>query len=375
MRKGMGSIWAAVLLLAAVVMGCERRPLEYMYRQTIRVVVKCIWEADAYPEGEKPTGMTLYFFKDGAFFNSITTSNVDSCEVELERGRYALYMISQSVDEYGSMEFHDMSNFQKASSVLEAAPADWASRGPGELVVQDPEVLLSGVTEEFEITEDMTRDYQTYYRDWYNKKQAMAAAEAEAATKSDIEDLAYLEEQVQYRTVRIPLYPRNVVSQFWVTIYAGNADVLQSVRASTTGMARTFDLTQNVTDVEKATQIIRYWTLNMDDEDRRVGHVDGLITTFGLPEGETPSTMRDSTLNVSALLIDNETVADYVFNVGDKIQELTPNRGYRNLYRLIFGSVDDPAIQLPDVTPVESGGGFTADVTDWDDEIKADIPI
>ena len=140
-------------------------------------------------------------------------------------------------------------------------------------------------------------------------------------------------------------------------------------------MARTFDLTLDVTDIEQATQVIRYWSLDMDDNIHHVGHVDGIITTFGLPENETPSTLRDSTLNVSALLVDNKTVADYVFNVGDKIEELKPNPGYRKLYRLVFGSKDDPAIVLPDVIPVESGGGFTANVTDWDDEIEAEIPI
>ena len=361
----LNGIAAVLLLFAAIFASCERRPLEYISSLTVRVIVKCIWEVNAYPEGERPTGITLYIFKDGTFYNSVTTSNVDSCEVMLEKGHYAMYMISQSVDEYGTMEFEDMTNFTRARSVLEAGTADWATRGPDEIVVQDPEVLMAGVAQEFDVTEEMAVEYQKTYKTWTDKKNQNA----------DAQEISSLEEQVKYLTVRVPITPYNVVSQFWVTIYVGNADMLQSMRASVTGMARTFDLTLDVTDIEQATQVIRYWSLDMDDQPQHIGHVDGIITTFGLPEDQTPSTMRDSTLNVSALLVDNKTVADYVFNVGDKIQELEPNPGYRKLYRLIFGSMADPAIVLPDVIPVESGGGFTANVTDWEDEIEAEIPI
>ena len=361
----LNGIAAVLLLFAAIFASCERRPLEYISSLTVRVIVKCIWEVNAYPEGERPTGITLYIFKDGTFYNSVTTSNVDSCEVMLEKGHYAMYMISQSVDEYGTMEFEDMTNFTRARSILEAGTADWATRGPDEIVVQDPEVLMAGVAQEFDVTEEMAVEYQKTYKTWTDKKNQNA----------DAQEISSLEEQVKYLTVRVPITPYNVVSQFWVTIYVGNADMLQSMRASVTGMARTFDLTLDVTDIEQATQVIRYWSLDMDDQPQHIGHVDGIITTFGLPEDQTPSTLRDSTLNVSALLVDNKTVADYVFNVGDKIQELEPNPGYRKLYRLIFGSMADPAIVLPDVIPVESGGGFTANVTDWEDEIEAEIPI
>ena len=371
-KTKMTGIAAAFILLAAVLAGCERRPLEYISSLTVRVIVKCIWEVRAYPEGERPTGMTMYFFKDGQFYNSVTTSNVDSCEVMLEKGHYSMYMISQSTQEYGTLDFEDMTDFTRARTILEAGTADWATRGPDEIVVQDPEVLLAGVAEEFDITEDMAVEYQRTYKQWSDKKREMAE---NGGTGEDEQEIQSLEQEVQYLTVRIPVNPSNIVSQFWVTIYVGSADMLQSMRASISGMARTFDLTLDVTDVEQATQVIRYWSLDMDDQPHHIGHVDGIITTFGLPEGQTPSTMRDSTLNVSALLVDNKTVADYVFNVGDKIQELQPNPGYRKLYRLIFGSKEDPAIVLPDVIPVESGGGFTANVTDWDEEIEAEIPI
>ena len=141
-------------------------------------------------------------------------------------------------------------------------------------------------------------------------------------------------------------------------------------------MARTFGLTQGVTSSEEAIQIIDSWTLYMDDDANRIGHIDGIITTFGLPNGETPSAKRDSTLNVSALLIDNKTQADYVFNTGNLIKQIAPNPGYRAMYRLVFGSKENPIIELPDVQP-EGGkaSGMDATVEDWEDGETVEIPM
>ncbi len=372
MRRMTGHIVMLAMALLAAAAGCQRRPLEVAYQSTIRVVVKCIWKVDAYPEAEKPSGVTMFFFRDGRYYSSLTTSNVDSCVVQLEEGRYQLYMISQSPDEYWRMQFEHTTDYDDAAVRLrETQAATWAAKASGtdEAVVENPEILCAGVSESFEITAAQTEEYQY----WYNTlRKLRAAKDTKSGTKSDEE--RYYEERVEYFTVHVVVTPTNIVSQLAISIYAGNADVLKAVRASTSGMARTFELTQDRTAKESAIQVMREWRLTMDDDGRRVGHIDGVITTFGLPNGENPSVRRDSSLNVSALLIDNTTVADYKFEVGDKIRMLDPNPGYRHLYRLVFGSVDQPAIVFPDVKPEPgSGGGFSAGVEDWGDEQVAEI--
>lgn len=372
MRKNRKSLWLIALLLLVAAAGCQRRPLELMYRSTVRVIVKCIWNAEAYPEGMKPTGVTLYFFRDGEYYSSVTTANVDSCEVELGAGHYKMFMISQSPEEYWRMEFSDMTSYDKASTYLRESESNWATRaGADEKVVENPEVLCAGVADEFDITDEMTEEYQYYYANLTKLKAMMADG-----TKSKAEDIDYYQERVEFYTIRIPVYPKNIVSQLWVTVYAGNADVLKSVRASMSGMARTFELTQNTTDADEAIQLINQWQLTMDNETTRVGHIDGIITTFGLPNGETPSAVRDSTLNVSTLLIDNVTTADYKFQVGDKIKVQTPTRGYRNMYRLIFGTVDEPAMILPDVKHDDGNkSGMDATVSPWEDGETIEVPM
>lgn len=376
--KKIRGIWVAIAVLAAAIIGgCQRRPLEEAYRTSLKVIVKCLWNVTMYPDGIKPSGVTLYFFKEGQFFTSVTTANVDSCEIQLPKGVYQMYMISQSPEEYWKMEFENMTDFTNAEATLrQTATPKWVTTRSGseeETVVENPEIMYAGVSDIFEITEEMTEDYQYNYSRL--KSLTSKAAKTKSDTKADAE-ISYYEERVQYYTLRVPIKPQNIVSQLWVSIYAGNADVLKSVRASTSGMAKTFELTQFTTNNETAIQIIDQWKLTMDDEANRIGHIDGVITTFGLPNGEMPTALRDSTLNVSALLIDNATVADYTFDVGDKIQVLPPNEGYRHLYRLVFGTKEDPIIVLPNVQP-EGGkaSGMDATVDDWEEGETVEIPM
>ena len=167
----------------------------------------------------------------------------------------------------------------------------------------------------------------------------------------------------------------NITSQLWVTVYAGNADMIMGMRAATTGFARTFGLTRSTTGHESVSQVLNEWQREMlTRTELRIGRLDGIITTFGYPDGELPSADRVPDLNISTLLVDNSTVHDYVFKVGDMITLEERNPGYRYLYRLILGSPDDPAIVIPEVDPAP-GGGFTAGVADWEEEYNVDIPL
>ena len=341
----------ALTIAAILVAGCSIEPPLHL-RQSMEVIVKVLWKAEVYPDGVKPDGVTLYFFRDGEFYMKHTTSQVDSCVVQLEPGRYRLYMISQSPEEYWKMEFFDMEDFEQARvSVAETKSSWYSTRSESELLINNPEVMTAGVSDFFEVTEDMI------------ERQRLAATKAEDNT------------HVYYYTILVPVNPRSIVSQYWVTIYSDNVDMLKSVRASTTGMARTFEFTKDKTNEEEGTQLITEWSLTVDDEEHLIGHLDGKVTTFGFPNGELPNPDRDSSLNVSTLLIDNKTIQNYKFYIGVKIKlEDDPPQGYRYLYRITFGSIFEPAIHPERVIP-DGGGGFTAGVTDWDEETKVEVEL
>lgn len=343
-----------ILLFAMTLVACQRRPLFYAARESVEVMVKVVWKVAVYPEGIKPNGITLFYFRNGEYYMQQTTANVDSCAVQLEPGRYRLFMITESPEEYGYLEFDNLTDFDKASVTAIETKANWYTRADDEKTIVNPEMMAAGVSDEFEVTEAMVDEYQHRMQE-------------QMFTKAD--DSGAI---VNYITIRVPIYPKSIVSQYWVTIYSDNVDVLKAVRASTSGMAKTYELTQDITAADEATQFITQWSVTTDDPEKRIGHVDGRITTFGFPNGEQPSALRDSTLNVAALMIDNETVQEYVLNVGDKITSETPPLGYRALYRLVLGSVTAPVIHPPDIVPVGGNGGFDATVDDWEN-VEVDI--
>lgn len=341
-RKLIPAVVTVILVVA-----CAIEPPLHL-RQALRIIVKVLWRAEVYPEGIKPTGVSLYVFRDNEFYMQHTTASVDSCAIHLDPGRYKLYMISQSPDEYAWLSFSDMDDFDAARvSVIETKSRWYTRTDENEVLIGNPEVMTAAVSDDFEVTKEMIEEF-------VNK-----AAQADEVTTEGL---------VKYYTIRVPVHPECIVSQYWISIYSENADVLKAVRASTTGMARTFYITADKTGPETGTQLITEWTLVMDDPINRVGHIDGMITTFGFPNGEKPSPDRDPELNVATLLVDNETVENYKFKVGNLITEEKPPDGYRALYRLILGSVDDPVMHPPDVRPDEDPSGFDASVSDWEEE-------
>lgn len=346
-------IWTVVT--AMLVAACAIEPPLHL-RQALKVIVKVLWKAEVYPEGIKPTGVSLYFFRGGDFYSQHTTASVDSCAVHLEYGKYRLYMISQSPEEYAWMEFSDLTDFDAARVSVAETKSSWykAKAEEEEVLIANPDMMTAGVSEEFEVTEEMIEELQR-----------RTAGADEATTES----------LVQYYTIRVPVTPKSIVAQYWISIYSDNADVLKAVRASTTGMARTFLLTAGKTGPEAGTQLITQWRLTIDDPVTRVGHLDGMITTFGFPNGDEPSPDRDPALNVAALLVDNETVENYVFQVGNLITAEDPPEGYRALYRLVLGSVENPAIHPPDVHPADEASGLNSIVDDWDEEENIDVEM
>ena len=61
--------------------------------------------------------------------------------------------------------------------------------------------------------------------------------------------------------------------------------------------------------------------------------------------------------------------------MGNLISGEAPSPGYRMLYRLILGSVDNPVLHPPDIHPPDDVSGFDATVSDWEDGEIIDISM
>lgn len=363
----------ALMLFAAVVLAataCERRPMEADYAPTVKVIVKCDWQYFA----EEPTGMTMYFFKDGEDTpRIISTSQINNVAVNLPAGHWRMFLINQSVYEFSSYEFFDMNNYSKAFVRLAEIKSKWYTPAQSEskntFIGHDPEHLAVALASEFDITHEMVEHYQSAYSQYKTRLKSKAP---------DSELDYYLSAMDEY-TYIIPVTAHDIISTVRARIYINNIRSLRAVRASLTGMAQNFVLTEDRTDNGDVDQLLESWVLEYDHEVPTRGYIESEVTTLGLPDGVTNVEGRSPDLNklgLNMLLKDGVTTVIFDFLVGHKFQITKDESGLGlrlNLY-LQEGYDKDPVITLPDV-PDPEGGGFKADVEDWAEEINVPITI
>lgn len=353
-------IFLTFLALVMFLTSCDRRPLDYFYVNYTRIVVRCDWSRVP----DKPSGMSLYIFKDGETNpRVITTSSVDSVEVNLDEGHYKMFIMNQSTTEFGTYSFLNMDNYKSASSSLTAATSSWyvPDAAISEALGREPENLGVAIADDFDITEEMVSAFQSAYKRHHGH-----------IDPNPLKDL----------TTYIDVTANNTVSKLVTRVYIGGIYNLYSIRGGISKMAKNFLMTQTATDKDEATQLLEGWTEKIDNNDATRGYVEIGVSTLGLPSNVITNeevAKRDTSANLlrlSLLLVDGKTISYYKFGVGKKIEIQKGPEGYRLLHYITLGTLDDPAIIIPDVPPAESGGGgFTAIVDDWGDEVNVDIPI
>ena len=355
--------------MLAAVFGCQRRPLEYFYKPEARIILKVDWSD--FPE--KPTGMTVFLYKQGEAAQSFTTSTVDETPLNITAGRYKLFVMNQSVTEIGGVNFREMGTYETAEGVLSKVASKWYSvmkgviaSGEGEDlpgVGIQPDDLGIAIAEEFTITEEEVKNFNYENAKW-RKGKGKKDGDGEAA-----DDAPYDTDAPALRVIEVAAH--NVVSHLHVKIYFKNIQNLASVRTSMEGLAESFLLTQGTTSQAEVAQLAEEWQLVKTAE--KEGYVESTISTFALPNGVTSVAQRDPRANiftVQALHADHKTITTEVYPVGDKFRITVRPKFYRLLMELEVGP-----IWLPNVDPAGDSGGFITDVVDWDDLIDVVIPI
>ena len=374
--------WIVLICVLAALCGCERRPMDYYYNPTCKVVLNVDWTN--FPE--VPTGMSAYFYKDGGDAPIILLSDkITSMEVNLPAGHYHAYVINQTPEEFGTILFSGMSDYLTAKGVLAQTKSRWykskassdASKAvdPSAVSVQ-PENLAVAVIDEFDITEDMVEKYQKQYADWKTKTKQVAANAARAAhTKATPEEEAAAESKniLDGLTLYLNTIAYNMVSELNVRVHIQNIYNLYSARASMNGLAEGVVLYAGRPTDDAAVQLMEsnLWKKTVDVTDPTKGYIESSIMTFGLPGGPTGDlSLRDATLNafgLSCLLVDQTTIVDVDYNVGNRFTLQMGVHGLKLVLNLEVGTNLDPAVTLPDVSPAGgASGGFDATVDDWE---------
>ena len=384
--KRSGLILFAVILMLAAALGCQRRPLDYYYRPTCRVILKVDWSN--FPE--TPSGMTAYFYRDGDDAPTVfTTADVHYAELELKAGHYKGFVINQSPDEFWTFGFNRMNSWNEANASLAMTRTKWyqsktTSRdGVDEnAVALAPENLGVAQLEEFDITDEMVERYQAQYADWRTKTKAYdTKVKANASTKSLEDDMNNARAMLDELTVVISTVAYNVISELRVRVYVDGIYNLYSARASMTGLASDYIFSRSRNGDESTVQLLESetWRKTVSDTDPTRGYIESKITTLGLPGITGPISYRDPDLNIfglSCLLVDLSTQKDNDFPVGNRFTVENGVSGLKLVLNLNLGTLDEPAIALPDVPPYGgTGSGFDATVDDWEEGETVEIPM
>jgi len=346
-----------LLTTVALFTSCEHKELCYKHPHTTEVRVDVDWSR--FTRYETPTGMTLMLYPQSSHGSVVThlTNTTSQAILTLPADRYHLLVFNQSISEFGSVTFKDLDKQATAVVVANDYTSRWyKARNESEKVVTSPEWLGVGNFSDAEVT------------------QAMIDAEVEAMLRAGTGSIL---------PTIASIMPVNIVSTVKLTLHIRGIQNLRSARAALNGMAEGYLLTSMRPTKGKVTHLMEEWTMKRDEADPTMGVIETSFTCFGLPEGHQ-STAGENQLSISLLLVDNKTIQEFSFNVGDQFildDPSTMNTGPESRQQGAEVSLEimldfDTDITLPDVQPEGgSSGGFDAEVEDWGDEEEYELNI
>ena len=320
MRKSVYTL-LYILMAIALFVSCEHKELCYKHPHTIKVRVDVDWSK--FNKYEVPTGMTLMLYPQYSGERAIThlSNTTTHAIVNLPAGRYHVLVFNQSPSEFGSLSFRGLDKQETAEVTTNTYTSRWyAVRSEFEKVATDPEWLGVGNYSYAEVTQQMI--------------DAEVEATMHAMTRSGESVVALLK-------------PLNIIHTVNVKVHIKGIQNLRSARGSLNGMAEGYHLTAMQPLGSKVTHLMEEWTMKRDAADPTMGVIEASFTSFGLPSGHQ-LTAAENLLTLSMLLVDNKTVKDFTFNVGDKFTKRTTegNLGqeaevqlelYLELYLVMFG--------------------------------------
>lgn len=337
MRVQLFSLLGVLMLLVS----CNHHELCYSHPHTAKVRVNVDWSEFV---EEDPTGMTVMVYPaDGGKPYTVLTHTLDGASFNLPEGVYHTLAFNQSVSEFGSLEFRQMEKYDKAEVVSATQDSRWyEGRADGGRVVTQPEWIASHREEGAMVTRQMVQ-----------------AMRPEGKYRSG-KDAEY---------VLSNLVPQNMVYTVHVRVYVEGIYNLRSARAALDGMAEGYRFAMARPSHVSATYLMEEWEMTVDKSDPTRGYIDTYLYCFGLPDGHQ-GTADENQFTLSVLLVDNKTVLNFPFMVGDKFEQ--GDTSVRLSLNLEL-ELTDP---LPDVKPEGgSGSGFDATVEDWGEEIEHDIQM
>ena len=325
---------------------------------------------------EKPTGMTAYVWPQDKTKKTYTflTHTLSSINLNLEAGMYDAFVYNQSEVEYSTIEFHNLHDFDLAEARVIQVKSNWLStKQPLTKVGAEPEWLAIDCVKDIEVTEEMVEIAEAEYL----SRLPETNKQLQNQSKNETRDGTRTENEVG------PLVPKSIIKNVDVYVHLENLPYLRSALGAINDMAEGCYISTGLPTERTVTHTVGTWGLIYDTTpsggvDMMKGALKVSISTFGLPAGHK-GRPEDNSLYVRLLLVDNETILEKYFPVGDIIARLNE---YDGTQLDEYGNPIWPEIHvywpepLPEVEPVGGGGGaFDVGVSEWGDEIVTILPM
>ncbi len=274
--------------------------------------------------GHSPNGVTAMFYpKSGGAPITCLSSTVHTSLLSVREGVYDVVVFNNSPEEFASTEFRGM-------EVYKTAELFYTQKGA------NPEQLAVAKVKDFVVTKEL-----------------------------------------QQLNVR----PQNLYLDAVVRIEARGVNNIRFIKAHLTGLAGSYLLS---TDTPKAgeegfkTQTDS-WKLKKKDGEYNTGTLTSSFMTLGLPEKgwreDMDAAPAEVMLHITMLLVDNKTVLEYTFPVGD-MMKVWPLENKPAVYITLDNNGDYYPIDIKDVKPADgTSNGFEADVEDWGDDEEWNLGI
>lgn len=383
MRRCRNIAASLVVLLSIIlsVVSCNKdldfdfgfKDLCFYHPHTAPVKVNVDW--NHFRHLEKPTGMTSYVWADNSDqkIARFVSHNLNYITLDLLEGYYHAFVFNQSESEYSTIEFHNLDDFYKAEArVIEVKSSWYSTKLPESKVGAEPEWLAIDCVQNIEVSEEMVAKAEAEYlatlpeaqrQQKYNEKNTKAPTK----TQNEVG----------------PLVPTSIIKNIDIFIHLENLPYLRSALGALEDMAEgcyisTRTPTENLVTHTIGSWEVIYHTTESGSVDMMKGALKATLSTFGLPAGHSGKP-DDNNLYIKLLLVDNETILEHDFPIGDILADLNDYNGTqldengKPIWPEIHVYFPEP---LPEVEPVGGGnGGFDVGVDGWGDDIVTILPL
>lgn len=382
-NKILASLVVLTMTIAAT-MSCTQdidfgfKELCFYHPHTAPVKVKVDWSK--FRHIEKPTGMTVYAYPlnpDEDLFRFVS-HNLDAVTLDLKAGFFHAFAFNQSDSEYATLEFYNLEDFENAEARVVQVKSNWYStRTPETKLGAEPEWLAIDCLQNIEVTEEMVEIAEQEYL-----AARQEAARARKNARKELDTKAPTKVTKTQHEVGT-LVPKSIIKNVDIYVHLENMHFLRSALGALEDMAEGCYISSRETTEGLVTHTIESWQFvyNKDSEgaeDLMNGAIKATLSTFGTPAGHT-GLSEENNLYVKLLLVDNETMIDLNFPIGEQLASINEYDGTQLDEN---GNVIWPEVHvywpepLPEVTPVNPGpGGFDVGVSDWGDEIVTVLPL